>query len=62
VLPWPDGRDRAEQRDRVLVDDQLAARVGTWWEDELADSRYRRRVAAVIATRAVEAAVAGGGN
>jgi aerobic carbon-monoxide dehydrogenase medium subunit len=62
VLPWPDGRDRAEQRDRVLVDDQLAARVGTWWEDELADSRYRRRVAAVIATRAVEAALAEGGN
>lgn len=62
MLPWPDGRNQVEHRDRVLVDDQLAAQVGTWWEDELADSRYRRRVAAVIAIRAVQAALAGSGN
>jgi carbon-monoxide dehydrogenase medium subunit len=62
TLPWPEGRERVEESDRVLIDDQLADTVGMWWEDELADSRYRRRVAAVIATRAVEAALAEGGR
>jgi carbon-monoxide dehydrogenase medium subunit len=62
TLPWPEGRERVEEGDRVLIDDQLADTVGMWWEDELADSRYRRRVAAVIATRAVEAALAEGEN
>jgi CO/xanthine dehydrogenase FAD-binding subunit len=62
TIPWSRDRDRVEQSDRLLIDDHLAAAVATWWEDELADSRYRRRVAGIVGARAVEAALAEGGS
>jgi CO/xanthine dehydrogenase FAD-binding subunit len=58
TIPWAEGRSRLEPEARSLVDDQLTNVIGTWWEDQLADARYRRRVAAVVAVRAVEAALA----
>jgi aerobic carbon-monoxide dehydrogenase medium subunit len=48
--------------DRALLHDQLIAAVTGWWEDELADVGYRRRVAPVIALRAVETALHDEGN
>jgi CO/xanthine dehydrogenase FAD-binding subunit len=61
TLPWS-GRDRVSTEDRLLLDDRLTEAVDTWWEDVLADARYRRRVAAVVAARAVEAAIATDGS